>query len=204
MTEFDYQQHLTKGDADAARSWVGSSALPEDQKADLLRFVDRFASFTFAKEDDAILDHYAETDRLTLPAWLREVRSTLAFVDQLAQFHVDDFQWYNSPRADYAEEIWYDLRLGYHGEEQRDLFLGDAEIYRIGGSWDDDEIYLGVDLQDPEDQRIFDFSGADLRDDKLSGRPLRGSLYPIFGSYAQFLAHVTEVRLLDSSGQPSL
>jgi hypothetical protein len=199
MTEFDYERHLIKGDAETACSWVESSTLPDDQKADLLRFVANFPSFTFIKEDDAVLDHYAETDGVTLPPWLREVRSTLAFVDPPVLLRVDDFQWYNSPRSDDVEDIWYDLRFGYHGAEQRALFFGDAQIYRIGVWWGTDESYLGVDLLNPEDQRIFDFSGADLRDNKLAGRPVRGSLYPIFGSYARLLAHVAEVRPLDGA-----
>ncbi|MFI5794640.1 hypothetical protein [Streptomyces sp. NPDC051677] len=197
MTEFDYERHLVKGDADTARSWVESSALPDDQKADLLTFVANFPSLTFVKEDDAVFEHYAETDGVTLPPWLREVRSTLAFVDPPVLLQVDDFQWYDSPRSDDVEDIWYDLRFGYHGEEQRALFSDDARIYRIAGSWDGEESYLGVDLLNPEDQRIFDFSGADLRDNKLAGRPVRGSLYPVFGSYAEFLAHIADVRPLD-------
>ncbi|MGW7253697.1 hypothetical protein [Streptomyces sp. NPDC054834] len=200
MTGFDYEQHLIKGDADTALSWVESSALPDDQKAGLLRFVTNFPSLTFVKEDDVILDHYAAADRVALPAWLREVRSTLAFVDPPVLLRVDDFQWHYSPRSDDVEDIWYELRFGYHGEEQRALFFGDAKIYRIGAWWGTDESCLGVDLQAPEDQRIFDFSGADLRDNKLAGRPVRGSLYPVFDSYAQFLAHVAEVRPLDDAG----
>lgn len=202
MTEFDDHRargDLTRGDADAARSWVRASALPEDQKADLLRFVDNFPSLTFVKESGAVLDHYAETDGVTLPRWLREVRSTLAFVDPPGQVRVDDFEWYQSPRADDVEDIWYDVRFGYHGQEQRELFFGDARVYRIGVWWDTDDSYLGVDLENPQDQRILDFSGADLRDNKLAGRPVRGSLYPIFTSYARFLAHVCEVRLPDGS-----
>ncbi|MET7904594.1 hypothetical protein ABZS86_25255 [Streptomyces sp. NPDC005355] len=199
MTKFDHEQHLIKGDADAARSWIQSSALPEDQKADLLQFVANFSSLTFVKEDDAILDHYAETDRVALPAWLREVRSTLAFVDPPMLLQVDDFQWYNSPRSDDVDDIWYQLRFGYHGEEQRTLFFEDAKIYRIGVWWGTDESYLGVDLHAPGDQRIFDFSGADLRDNKLARRPVRGSLYPVFESYAQLLAHVAEVQPLDAA-----
>jgi hypothetical protein len=107
---------------------------------------------------------------------------------------VDDFEWYDSPRSDDVEDIWYELRLGYQGNEQRDLLAEDAGIYRIAVWWDTDESYLGVDLHHPKDQRIFDFSGYDLRDNKLAGRPVRGSLYPVFSSYPQFLAHIAELR----------
>ncbi|MFE2581729.1 hypothetical protein [Streptomyces sp. NPDC059378] len=196
MNAFDYEGHLTRGDADTARSWVESSDLPEDQKTDLLQFVANFPSHTFVREDDAVFDHYAETDGVTLPEWLRQVRSTLAFVDPPVLLQVDDFQWYDSPRSEDVEDLWYDLRFGYHGEEQRALFSDDAHVYRIGGSWETPGSYLGVDLLNPEDRRIFDFHGDDLRDNKLAGRPVRGSLYPVFSSYAKFLSHVTEMRPL--------
>ena len=194
MTDFAYQEHLIKGDADLAQSWIHSSSLPDEEKSHLSRFVTSFSKLTFVKEDAPILDHYTETDGISLPPWLREVRSTLAFVDPPMLARVDDFQWYDSPRSDDVEEIWYNLRFGYHGEEQRQLFSDDAGIYRIGESSDGDGLYLGVDLQDHEDRRIFDFFGGDLRDNKLAGRPVRGSLYPIFESYAALLGHITEMR----------
>jgi hypothetical protein len=199
VTEFDYEGHLTKGDATAARSWIESSTLPEEQKADLQQFVANFPSLTFAKEDDAILDHYAETDGVELPPWLREVRSTLAFTDPPVLFRVDDFQWYDSPRCEAVDHIWYELRFGYSDEEDRARLRDRAKIYPIGGWFGSDRSYLGVDLQNPEDRRIFDFSGEDLIDDELDDEPLRDSLFPIFSSYARFLARIAEVRVSDDA-----
>jgi hypothetical protein len=197
MTDFDFEEHLIAGDADAARSWVESSALSAEQQADLLHFISKFPTSTFVREDDAILDYYEEIDRLTLPEWFRKARSTLAFIHPAKLFRVDDFQWYNSPRADDVGDAWYELRAGYQGEEQRTLLFRDAMVYRIGAWSGTDESYLGIDLHDPGDHRIFDFSGADLRDNMLAERPVRGSLYPIFESYPRLLAHITEI------GQPN-
>jgi hypothetical protein len=188
-------EDLYRGDAVAARSWIERSALPEEDKADLLRFVARFPSLTFVKEDSALLDRYAEDDRVTLPQWFRDVRSTLAFVEPHVLVRVDDFEWYESPRADRVEDIWYDLRLGCGGED-RDLLVDDGRIYPIGSDRNNHEIQLGVDLEDPSDRRIFDFHAEDLLDDKLDGVPLRGSLSPVFSSYARLLAHVVEIRPL--------
>lgn len=196
ITHSEYQRHLTRGDAAAARLWIERSTLPEDDKADLTRFVATFPSLTYVKEDPTLLDRYAEADQVTLPQWFRDVRSTLAFVEPHVLVRVDDFQWYFSPRADDVEEIWYDLRPGCSGEEERDLFTGDSAIYPIGSDWDDGETHIGIDLENPVDRRIFDFHGEDLLDNKLDGRPVRGSLYPVFDSYAQLLAHVVEVRPL--------
>ncbi|MCP2324168.1 hypothetical protein HDA40_002675 [Hamadaea flava] len=195
-TDSERQLNLTRGDAAAARFWIARSTLPEEDKADLLRFVARFPWLTFVKEDPVLLDRYAEADQVALPKWFRDVRSTLAFVEPSVLIRVDDFQWYDSPRADDVEEIWYDLRPGCGGEEERDLFTNHGGIFPIGSDWDDGATHLGIDLENSGDRRIFDFHGEDLLDNRLSGRPVRGSLYPVFSSYAQLLAHVVELRPL--------
>ncbi|MFD1051144.1 hypothetical protein ACFQ1S_39240 [Kibdelosporangium lantanae] len=117
-------------------------------------------------------------------------------VEGVPTVRVDDFQWYDSPRADDVEELWYDLQPGCGGDEDRDLFVGDGRIYPIGTAWDRGETHLGIDLENPADRRVFDFHGEDLLDNELDGRPVRGSLYPVFSSYARLLAHVVEVRPL--------
>ncbi len=195
LTSSEGRQYLTRGEAADACSWIEQSALPGADKADLRRFVARFPSLTFFKEEPALVDRYARADGVSLPPWFREPRGTLAFVEPHVLVRVDDFQWYYSPRADDAAEIWYDLRAGC-GEEELALFTGDGGIYPIGSDWDDGETYLGIDLEDHGDRRIFDFHGEDLLDNKLNGQPVRGSLFPVFSSYAHMLAHVVEVRPL--------
>jgi hypothetical protein len=69
----------------------------------------------------------------------------------------------------------------------------------MGSWWGTDRSYLAVDLKDPSDRRIFEFASEDLLDNSIDGRPVRGSVYPIFDSYAQFLAHVVEARLPDGT-----
>lgn len=194
MTEFDYGRHLIKGDAHTARSWIESSTLPEEQKIDLQQFVDNFPSLTFTREDDIILDRHGEVGGVQLPSWLREVRTTLAFVDPPVLCRVGDFQWYDSPRCEAVDRIWYEVQFGYSSEEERARLRDGAEIYPIGGWFGSDRSYLGIDLQNQQDTRIFDFSGEDMLDDELDDEPLRNSLFPIFSSYARFLAHVVEVR----------
>lgn len=187
--------HSASGTAREARSWIESSTLPEDQKKDLLTFVGNFPSLTFTRDDTVALDRYATTDDVELPTWLREARSVLACVDPPVCIRVDDFQWYNSPNSDEVGDIWYEIRFGYAGKEQRQLLFNEAGIYPIGAWSGSDESYLGVDLQNPTDTRIFEFSYENLLDNKLGGRPVRGSLYPVFASYTQLLAHVVAIKL---------
>jgi hypothetical protein len=204
VTTSNTAQGLYRGDAAIARAWVSASTLPEDQKGDLLAFINRFPSLTFVRDDSAVLDRHAAEDRVVLPAWFRAVRSTLAFVEPPVQFRLDDFEGCDSPRSDDVEDLWYELGLGYHGAEQRDLFFGDAKIYRIGAEQGDCVgTYLGIDLEAPDDLHIFDFYGGDLADNKFDGRPVRGSLYPVFRSYAALLAHIVEVRAVPWQTKPA-
>ncbi|GLZ76505.1 hypothetical protein Afil01_13120 [Actinorhabdospora filicis] len=199
MTGFSYEEHVTKGDAETAKGWVEASGLPQDQKEDLLTFIGRFPSLCFVKEDAAALDHHEEEAGVPLPPWLRELRSVLAAVDPPVQVRVDDFDWYDSPRCEDVEDIWYELRPGYANDEERELFAEDAQVYRIGSWWGEDRSYLLADLEKPDDVRVFDTAAPDLRDNKYDGRPVRGSVYPIFRSYARFLARVEAVRFEDDT-----
>lgn len=200
MTEFDAEAHLVRGDAADARGWVRDSALPEDQKALLTSFIDRFPSVTFVKEDEELLDHRAHVDAVELPGWFREVRSTLAFVEPAETlFLLEDFEWYHSPRSDDVEDIWYRMSPGYAGPEHRALLHDDAKVYQLGAEDGTDEACLGIDLDDDGDHRILDFAAEDLMDNKHAGRPVRGSLYAVFGSYAAMLAHVSALRLPDGT-----
>jgi len=198
MPEFDREQHVTTGNSTEAAAWVEESTLPGEQKGELLRFVANFPSLRFSKEDDELFDRLEETDQVTLPRWLRDVRKTLTFVYPAMRVRVDDYT-HLCPRSDAVEKVWYELRLGYADEEQRELFFDEAQVYPIGSWWGTDRSYLAVDLENPADERIFEFASEDLLDNSIDGRPVRGSVYPVFDSYAQFLAHIVEGELPDGT-----
>jgi hypothetical protein len=196
MPEFRAEDHLTVGSADEAERWVDASALPDAQKADLRRFVAAFPDLEFVKEDDTLLDHIEEVEEITLPEWFRAQRTTLAFVSPPMRFRVDDYE-YVCPRSDVVEKVRYELRLGYADEEQRDLFFDEAKVFPIGSWWGTDRSYLAIDLEDPSDERVFEFASQDLLDNSIDGRPVRGSVYPIFDSFPQLLAHIIDGELPD-------
>lgn len=185
------------GDAAAARSWIEESGLPDEDKAALRRFVDRFPSLTFTKEEDTALSCYEATDEVTLPPWFRETRATLAFTVAGAQVRVAGFRWDDSPRADDQADHWYEVELGYVNEENRETMFDLAHLYPIGQWFANDRSYLAVDLADPTDRRILEFALEDLWDDEANGEPLRESTFPAYASYADFLGHVVAVKLPD-------
>lgn len=199
MTDFDEHPHLITGDAATATTWIEESALTDDDKAALRRFVARFPSLTFVKEDDAQLNQYEETDGVTLPPWFRETRSTLAYTVPGAQVRVDGFGWDESPRADEQDTHWYEVEPGYVNEENRETMFDLARVYPIAQWFANDRSYLAVDLEDPSDRRILEFALEDLWDDEAKGEPLRESTFPAFSSYADLLGHVVAVKLPDGT-----
>lgn len=198
MSDFSFDAHRTVGDSTVAVGWIAASRLPAEQKVHLQRFVDAFPSLGFFKEDDGLLDHLEEADQVTLPTGLREVRKTVAFVEPPMLVRVDDYR-YLTPRSDIVEKVWYDIRLGYADEEQRELFHDEAGLYPIGSWRGTNRSYLAVDLQDPDDERVFECASQDLIDNSIDGRPVRDSVYPIFDSYAEMLAHIVEGRRPDGT-----
>lgn len=185
------------GDAVAARAWIEKSVLPDEDKAALRRFVDRFPSLTFVREDDAALSRHEETDEVTLPPWFRDTRSTLTFTVPGAQVRVDGFRWNDSPRADDQEDRWYEVEPGYVNEEDRETMFDLANLYPIGQWFANNRSYLAVDLADSHDRRLLEFSLEDLWDAEANGEPLRESVFPAYFSYADFLGHVLAVKLPD-------
>lgn len=73
---------VERGGADQAREWVEAADLPDEFRQALLRFVDGFTGQTFVREDDALLDYYEVLNQVRLPAWYREVRQALAYVER--------------------------------------------------------------------------------------------------------------------------
>ncbi|MFF5971221.1 hypothetical protein ACFY7C_06795 [Streptomyces sp. NPDC012769] len=194
MTDFDENRYREIGDAAAAASWVENSSVPEEDKEAFRHFIGRFPSLRFAREDDVLLDHYEAVDQVELPAWFRESRATLATIAPYSLLRIDAFRFDGSPRETPGQE-YYEISPGYINEEIRDLLLGHARVYLFGQWFASDRSCLAIDLENPEDRRIFEFALEDMYDDEAEDRPLRESLTPVFASYADLLGHIVEVRL---------
>jgi hypothetical protein len=194
----DAHDRYELGDAEDARTWIDGSSLPDGQKSQLNRFVDRFPSLTFSRDLPAYMDEREQRDQVSLPPWLRAVRTTLASPDPVVHVRFDGVD-FPCPLEDTVDQAWFTLLIGYAGAEQREVFHDGAGVYRIGDWYGTDYAYLGADLENPDDERVLEFAGEDLLDDLANGESPRESLFEAFETYASMLAHIVAVRLPDGT-----
>lgn len=198
MIDLTPRDRQVLGSSSDAIEWVTESPLVGQEKEHFLAFIRKFPGLTFVKDQEGFLEYFERKDRLQLPAWLHRTRRILRFVEPLMQVRFDDFDHY-TPRADYLDEIWYTLDLGYMSEGQRSLFVDKAHAYPIGEWEDTDRSYLAVDVADVNDKRILEFSSPDLMDNIAEGKAADVSVRPAFDSYASMLSHVVAGRLSDGT-----
>ncbi|MCQ6245779.1 hypothetical protein [Streptomyces malaysiensis] len=199
MAGFDVEGASVIGNSNEAINWVDGSSLSSEYKELLLRFVRRFPSMMFVKDRDSRLLREVESkEGLLLPDWFHEVRQTLCFVEPRMQVRFDDFDSY-TPRADYLDEIWYSVGLISMGDEQRRLFVEEARVCPMAEWVEENRSFLAVQLNNPGDTRVHEFSAPDLLDNVLDGKPAGISVHPAFDSYPSMLSHVTAGKLPDGT-----
>jgi hypothetical protein len=200
---FDARSHRTVGTRDDAVGWIDHSDLPDADRAALRRFVDRFPALTFFRDDDALLDELMAQPRhrITLPAWLRQTRRTLAGVLPQARIAVqfDSYDGY-CLRQNHITESWHTLALwGYGFEEQRRLLCDGAGVYPIGQWAEQWQSTLAISLTDTTDRQIYEFFEQDIAEPEADGESGREEMLPVFHSYASMLGHVVAIRVDDAA-----
>ena len=196
-------RHITLGSAADAHKWVTGSSLPQSTQAPLLRFIHRFPTLAFYRQDAVKLDALEETKGVTFPRWLREIRQTLAFV-MPGYFVSVRFDECLNPYLDHLGNLWYTLGLrGYANNEDRDLLesVGDIRPVPIGEEMDSGISTLAINLADTDDQRVYEFTLEDLYDNRSDGKPLNKSIFEMFDSYAAMLGHVVAIKLEQSDSE---
>ncbi|CAM5253781.1 hypothetical protein [Streptomyces aurantiogriseus] len=192
----------TEGDYRDALSWINASSLGDEEKQSLRRFAEAFSTLRFTRDSSSAISHCEQRDRVHLPQWFRQVRQTLSFTmanqaqfpPVLARFGGYDF---DCNMADSDAIAWYQIKVGVMGEDDRDLFVDSAGLYPIATWFGTNESYLAINLRDPEDRRIHEFSGTDFWDNFFNGESLEGTSEPAFSSYARMLSHITAVKFPD-------
>jgi hypothetical protein len=194
---FDFHSHRVLGNQEEAQAWVKEASLPDDIRAELLRFVNRFPSVTFYKEDDTFLDRLAASRGVQLPHWFTEIRRAIAFVVPNTAVQLQ----FESPDEDVGQD-WYRLHLpGYANEEEKELLQSVAglKLFPIGENSQDPAVMLAINLADANDQRVYEYNLEYLWDNAYEGRPLAEVIHVIFDSYAAMLGRIRALRL--ESGQ---
>lgn len=202
---FDFQSHRILGDSNDARMWVETSSLPERMKLFLLRFISRFPTLTFYKEDAALLDRKEEELKVKLPDWLRSMRQTLAFVEPdfqqyeiLVQF--GQFEPLKPESLGYSsfEGHWYSLSLiGYYSDENRRMLSStDEKICLLGaGTERKSGVTFAINTFDETDQQVYKYNIENLELYMNEGYPLSSCIGIAFNSYAGMFGHIVAIKL---------
>jgi hypothetical protein len=198
MTDHEAGRSATVGTGSDALEWITASNVPEYYRVDLIRFVQNFPSLSFRKDDDEALDQLESVDGVRLPAVLREVLKTVAFLHPLVEVRFDHFE-YDSPRSDRASRSWYAFERGSMDDEHRALVCEKAKIYPVAFSSETANDFLAIDVSNAWDERVFDFSYEGLMDNAYEGRSLRPSIYPVFDSYPRMLSCIRACKLDDGT-----
>jgi len=196
-------RHTIAGDSMAAHGWVEASALPEETKVSLHRFIARFPTLTFYKNDAADLDAEEEERRVTFPRWLRAICQTMRSIEPgqfvWARFDASIHPFLN---GDELRDNWYSIGpFGYFSQERPMLeSMADLQLLPIG----EDEVAGGlsfaINLADHTDQRVYEYVLENLQHNKSSGTPLDRSVYPMFASYAGMFGQIVGLKLEAEDG----
>ncbi|MFE6775595.1 hypothetical protein [Streptomyces sp. NPDC057676] len=106
---------------------------------------------------------------------------------------------YDCSKSDLTTPIWYRIELGNTGDEEMEMFTGPAHSYTVGSWYGSDRSYLAVDLANPDDERIFEFTGEDVFSAHIAGEPADASIQAAFESYSSMLARVIELKTQDGT-----
>lgn len=187
------------GSSTEAASWVHASTLDEATKAELLQFIAHFPTLTFYRETPEFRAEVEAASKVQLPAWLRELRQTLAWLvpDQEEREVMVRFRHFDFPKNTTTEagSRWYSIVPGrYSGKEQRRR-LEQMHLMNVGISDDSlwSQLLIRVDTQ--EDRSIYDFAEEMFRDLQAEGRDTSGTLGRVFSSYTSMLAAIDAVRV---------
>ncbi|MGW3955382.1 hypothetical protein ACWEKM_31620 [Streptomyces sp. NPDC004752] len=204
MSDDAHSGEVAEGSFSDALRWINSASLESEEKEGLREFVENFPSLRFNRESSRQLDDYARRDRVQIPGWFRRARETLPFVQVgraefppvLVRFSGFDF---DCNVADSGMASWYQVKVGVMGEDDRDLFVDHAGMYPIATWFGTNQSSLAINLRDPEDRRIHEFSGEDYWDNFINGESLEGASEPAFSSYARMLSHISALKFPDGS-----
>lgn len=177
------------GDADAATQWVAESALPEEQKRELLALVQRFPGLRFYKQERP------ETN----PAWLRALGTTLISIapGELCWFRFQGFD-HDIPHAAERRKAWYH-RLSFVADltsEYDQIFLDETPLLFVAALIDDLESILAVKNDPAADGRVYEFNYRRVaKSGERQGRVSSGDVAVAFESYTALLSQIGAVKL---------
>jgi hypothetical protein len=185
---------------------VKESFLSPQDKKDYLKFVNNFKDLSFYYNTELCMSEPATENEIYFPRNFREYRKILADTSYGFGIEIkfDSFVNY-SPRGDRLDNIWYSINPGdfTYNEDQMKVLLENSEDFKflpIGftSSSAAHGCYLAINLND-NDKSIYEFHIQDLYDNYSANEPVEQSANPVFDSYPQMLAHISEIKYLDGN-----
>lgn len=191
---------FTEGSAEEAQKWIEASALSEEEKGQLLRFVQRFPEITF----------YKQSLGGTPPLWLQLQAGVLnGFLKgQLVWVQFDAFD-YPAPHVS-LKDTWYRLTLqGEVDAAHPKVYLEDKQAYFVGVEMEHYKTMLAV-LFDEEDKKVYEFDYTAVRpnsqdfedDEEDADYPQDGfghiepeRIQAVFDSRCSMFGHICAIRL---------
>jgi hypothetical protein len=193
---FDFGSHRTLGHAAEARQWVERAGLAAERQATLMRFIGRFPTMTFYREDDTVVQGIEAMTSAGLPGWFGEWRKTLAGVMPNHRALVEfDAGTVKQLGGDFRFEL-NQFRVHWDGRE-RFAQAGERIVPFTIATSPDAQSLLAVNLADERDEHIYTYNVESLNESfyREGGRTLSDALRVVFTSYADLFDHVSIVTL---------
>jgi hypothetical protein len=190
----DLLAQRTLGFADDALRWIEKSTLPPEDKADVARFVRRFAGLKFYRSSEALVARFARMYQLDPPRGYVAMTGILdgwLAPDDQPPVRFDRFES-ASLREDSGVTRPYSLALSNYtsGAEARAAVRA-AGFVIIGRSAEhSSQLVMRTDGRDP---RIYELDLEDIDEAIAEERDVAASIYPVFRSYAAMLGHIISV-----------
>ncbi len=174
-----------------AESWIIGSALADDTKESLLKFVRRFPNLSFVK--------WEKFNNPFGPVWLQSIRNVLDNIQYDAPLWVQ----FNKSDAFYEihetapNEIWYHRFLDISPtSEYESVFAGEDELLFIG-HWQEADYFMAIKTGNSNDQRVYAINYEDIEqsNDEGTGRVSPDSMRIAFDSYAEMFECTIAIRI---------
>lgn len=178
-----------------------TAELSQSAKSKLENFLQKFPTIAIAGADDEFLLRLESQIGKVLPAWLRNALECLCAIapGQTVWIKLSQFQYF-SPRAEQLDQIWYQFGIGVPvSSEFHQLTIDQKQGLLTVGSWLETlESILVIRLDDPKDQKIYEFSYENI---DQSGNISSSDLIPVIGSYSDLFPRITAIKIRRHDGE---
>jgi hypothetical protein len=198
-------EFLTELSYESAKKVINESDLTQDDKTDYLIFIENFKDLDFYSNKEIVLSNIESENNIELPPNLKIFRQTLASVlyGKKAMFKFKNFL-NQTPRTGEIEKLWYSIGMNvfsFEGSNRKILLESSSSlrlipIAKTDGKRNSSGYYLGMNFIN-NDKSIYEFNILDIFDKYNENKPIEESAYPVFTSYPQMLAHISEIKYLN-------